>query len=422
MSSQLNNVNQINNNSTSVENYNINEEENVHVDNGNEISLKSLVTGKYNMFFSHYHVVHLFIKDKHYCINSYDSSNIYYKINNELKLKSIKEEKNKVEYDVYKNVILEVECKDNKTSIYVRVLDEKGKVNKEKLITSYNSLLENTRYEDFTIDVDEDKLIINEEKYSLPRKIKDFYENYCTCKKGKIYITINKKLKLAKLTIITGKYETINKNKYLKMNMLVTVDGKKWLFYIRDNVKAFSHIDAEQKKNNKNNNEDNTENNQENNEENNTENNEENNENNEENSEEEDDEEEDNEGKKPGIHAIIGIYTVDAYCYGYDIILDKYINLKYYMSKIEQYIDTKDLSEYKYFQLDGKRKGLMIKRMFNKETNRNQTTVDLIDIEGALEKSILDITTIKNKHKAGIKEDVKEVGVEQGDMLAYLNN
>ena len=75
MSSQLNN-NQINNNSTSVENYNINENENVHVDNGNEISLKSLVTGKYQMFFSHYHVVHLFINNKHYCINSYDSSNI----------------------------------------------------------------------------------------------------------------------------------------------------------------------------------------------------------------------------------------------------------------------------------------------------------------------------------------------------------
>ena len=105
-----------------------------------------------------------------------------------------------------------------------------------------------------------------------------------------------------------------------------------------------------------------------------------------------------------------------------NIILDKYINLKYYMSKIEQYIDTKDLNEYKYFQLNGQRKGLMIKRIFNKEINRNQTTVDLINIEGALEKSILDITTIKNKHKAGIKEDVKEVGVEQGDMLAYLNN
>ena len=43
MSSQLNNV-QINNNSTSVENLNINEKENIHVDNGNEISLKSLVT------------------------------------------------------------------------------------------------------------------------------------------------------------------------------------------------------------------------------------------------------------------------------------------------------------------------------------------------------------------------------------------
>ena len=221
------------------------------------------------------------------------------------------------------------------------------------------------------------------------------------------------------------------------MNILVTVDGKKWLFYIRDNVRPFSHIDGEQKKNNKKDNEDNTENNQENNEEdteNNQENNTEDNENNEEDnqenneednkedSEEEDDEEEDNEGKKPGIHAIVGIYTVDAYCYGYDIILDKYINLKYYMSKIEQYIDTKDLNEYKYFQLNGERKGLMIKRTFNKETNRNQTTVDLINIDGVLEKSILDITTIKNKHKAGIKEDVKEVGVEQGDMLAYLNN
>ena len=226
------------------------------------------------------------------------------------------------------------------------------------------------------------------------------------------------------------------------MNILATVDGKKWLFYIRDNVRPFSHIDGEQKKNNKKDNEDNTENNQENNEEdteNNTEDNENNEEDNQENNEEdtenneedtenneedseEDDEEEDNEGKKPGIHAIVGIYTVDAYCYGYDIILDKYINLKYYMSKIEQYIDTKDLNEYKYFQLNGQRKGLMIKRIFNKETNRNETTVDLINIEGALEKSILDITTIKNKHKAGIKEDVKEVGVEQGDMLAYLNN
>ena len=136
------NVNQINNNSTSVENYNINENENVSVDNKNEIYLTSLVKGKYDMFFSHFHVVHLFIDDKHYCINDYESSSIYYTITKEFKLEvDRKEEKNNVPYDVFKDVILEVECKDDKTSIYVRLLNEEAKPIKEKLIKSYNSLL-----------------------------------------------------------------------------------------------------------------------------------------------------------------------------------------------------------------------------------------------------------------------------------------
>ena len=414
MSSQ-DNANQIIN-STNVEDL-FNEDENVDIDNKNEIYLNSLSTGKYNMFFSYFHVVHLFIKDKHYCINSYESSNIYYKINNIWKLKSIKEEKNKVIYDVYENVILEVESKDEKISIYVRILDEKGNVTKGELITSYNSLSENARYEDFIIDDVNDKLIINEEKYNLPPKIKDFYQNYCTCKKGKIYITINKKLKLAKLTLITGKYATINKNKYLKLNILVTVDGKKWLYYIRDNIKPFSHIN-EQKKNNEENNEENNEDNTENNEE----NNEDNAENNEEDNEEDntEDNEEDNVDEKPHIHAIVGIYTVGACCYGYDIQLDKYIDLKYYISKIEQYINIEDKNEYKYFQLNGKRKGLLITRKFNKETNRNKTSIELISIEALLDKAILDITTIKNKHKAGVKEEVTEVTEKEGDLLSYV--
>lgn len=312
-----------------------------------DVSLKAFPLGTFKPYFTdEFYICHIFIEDGKtkdgktklidLHLSKYESNIIRYKIK-DLGLELNKTEK-VIEIDYLTcDVKLISELNETVNKIYLKYSeDEKSEV-KTEVIQENKCLKEDSEYENFEIDSVNNTLYIDNEEYKLPSKLKSFYDDSCDCKDGKIYINYGDKSEEVTLKILTGKYETFNANRYLKLNVEVTLKDKVFLFCINDTIKPERTAEYDYNFN--------------------------------------------------------SIYVKNDRIYGYEYNLDKYIDITTYSSKLECYIPS-NKKPYRYLIHKGKRVGLNIKTKFNKDKTMLIPEINLLDITDNFE-DLLDIDLFK---------------------------
>ena len=317
-----------------------------------DVSLKAFPLGTFKPYFTdEFYICHIFIEDGKtkdgktklidLHLNKYESNIIRYKI------KDLGLELNKTETVIEItyltcDVKLISELNENVNKIYLKYCEDEEDENSEvkiEVIQENKCLKENTEYENSIIDSVNNILYIDNEQYRLPSKLKSFYEDSCDCKDGKLYCNYGNKSEEATLRILTGKYETFNANRYLKLNVEVTIKNKVFLFCINDTTKP-------------------------------------------------------ERGEEYDFN-FNSIYIKNDRIYGYEYILDKYIDITTYTSKIECYIPS-NKKPYRYLIHKGKRVGLNIKAKLNEDKTMLIPEINLLDITDNFN-DLLDIDLFKTR-------------------------
>lgn len=313
-----------------------------------DASLKAFPIGTFEPCFTdEFYICHIFIEDGKtkngetkfidFHLSKYDSNIIRFKIKDlglELnKTKTVKE----ITY-LTCDVKLISELNENVNKIYLKYSDENSD-DKIEVIQENKCLKEDSEYEDFEIDAINNILYINNEEYKLPSKLKSFYEDSCDYKDGKLYSNYGDKSEEVTLKILTGKYETFNGNRYIKLNVEITLKDKVFLFCINDTSKP-------------------------------------------------------ERGKEYDFY-FNSIYIKNDRIYGYEYMIDKYIDITTYTSKIECYI-PKNKKPYRYLMHEGKRVGLNIKAKLNADKTMLIPEINLLDITDNF-KDLLDIDLFKTR-------------------------
>ena len=319
-----------------------------------DVSLKAFPIGTFKPYFTdEFYICHIFIEEGKtkdgkiklidFHLSKYDSNIIRYKIK-DLGLELNKTETVKEISYFTCDVKLISALNENVNKIYLETPIENSEENSDEnskvktiVVQENKCLKEDSEYENFEIDSTNNILYVDNDEYKLPSKLKTFYDDFCDCKDGKIYWNYNDKQEEITLKILTGKYETFNGNRYLKLNVEVTLKDKVFLICINDTIKPERTAEYDYNFN--------------------------------------------------------SIYIKNERIYGYEYNLDKYIDITTYTSKIERYIPS-NKRPYRYFIHNKERVGLNIKAKFNKDKTMLIPEINLLDISDNFE-DILDIDLVK---------------------------